>query len=1620
MIKILRLLLSGLALLVVASCGQDSSVDTASGGPDIGSALVPLPIEERRVAIVHSVTSRDQFYDPFDYDQLFASMQGQATQAGFPFDLLAEENLIDAGSLLQYDAILIPSMQYVQRDNRAAIVNALLQAQAAGVGLLTSGALMSADENGQYFTDSSSLREVVGLEVSRYLDGVSADVIVSSVDHPITDTYALDEVLTSYEQIWFGNFVPASGEQSTVFLQFDVNGDTYPGAQVVERAGRVLHYANEQIMADNQVIWKALQWLVYGDVAPVTLQMSRDDSIFIARNDMDQAMTAAELPLTEIPLLEMITDWKRDYNFVGSYYIDIGNNPLIGQYTDWSVSAPLYQQYIALGNEIGTHSWSHPHYTSTLTDEELEYEFNQSKQEISTQLGVPVIGGAVPGNPESLNVVENLNQWFTYFSGRAGKVGSGYPRAIGFLEPQHDMMYFSLNMSEDFRLIDIENRTPAQATAIWANEIDALSQHAQQPIFHWLWHDYGPTTGTTVIGTYSEEMFEDTIAYASSQGTEFTTLANLQSRIRTMKDAIYSVGSGVGIDVSIAAGDVSQFALKVAEGNRIESVSGWYAYDDDQVFLAEGGGNFQISVGDVPALVSRITKLPMRARLLSVSGDGNELNFSFSGKGDVNVTLSPGMTANSLVSGASSFTENGNQLVLSFATEAVHTVSINAASPINRVPVAEALELEAITAEPLAVLLLGADEDNDALSFSVLAQPANGTLSGTPPNLVYTSNVGFSGVDTFSYVASDGILDSAPVNAAVAVTLPRPANSSPVANRLVLATVVNQPVSFVLTGSDNENQALAFSLLAEPVNGAVSGTAPNLVYTPGTDFSGIDQIEFTVSDGSTTSEPASVVFNVEPQFAAGGGTVSNERNAVVVDGVFDEWAGATAFAVDPDDVTGTNNVIDWHEAWMGHDDSNFYIAYRLFDTVNLSWGHSVFMDTDTDDTTGFHGFAGEYSIGVDYAVEGDSLFRYTGLTQNAWSWSYVGSISSAVAGNQVELQLSRALIGNPNNVRLFFVGDSAAVNGTSIDFHPDDVTNSQAVLKQRRFSYSVDPNLNLENVAPVANAQEVNLVNNAELPVALTGSDLNSSDSLSYRVSVAPMHGVLTGVAPNLVYQADVGYVGTDEFFFIVNDGVLDSNAARVAFNVVAPSVANSTPVANAQSLSTPRDVPLVIELSGSDADGGALTYTLVTPPQQGLLSGTPPDLIYTADSAGTITTDSFTFKVNDRMDDSQVATVAIAISDQVSNTPPVANGQNLVVPFDTALGITLSGTDADNQNLTFAIQTQPLAGSLEGVAPDLTYVPFDGVSGADFFTFVVSDGVEDSQPASINIEVQPAPPVNLAPIANGLTLSTPFAMATAVTLTATDPEAAPLNYQVVTPPGSGTLTGTAPELIYTPNESFSGLDSFRFVASDGMLDSTEATVTINVGEAAGGAVSNSVTSITVDGVLTDWTGVTSFGLDPDDVTGPNNPLDWREVWVAHSATDLFIAYRNDQAFQLSWGHGIYIDTDGDPTTGFKGFAGELPVGADILIEVDDVYEYTGNGNNWSWGWKGSGVTAVNGDTAELGVPRALLGNPTDLQFYLRASNVPFGGTQLDHYPDAAVTVTAAPEDRRLSYTTVP
>ncbi len=254
----------------------------------------------------------------------------------------------------------------------------------------------------------------------------------------------------------------------------------------------------------------------------------------------------------------------------------------------------------------------------------------------------------------------------------------------------------------------------------------------------------------------------------------------------------------------------------------------------------------------------------------------------------------------------------------------------------------------------------------------------------------------------------------------------------------------------------------------------------------------------------------------------------------------------------------------------------------------------------------------------------------------------------------------------------------------------------------------------------------------------------------------------------------------------------------------------------------------------------------------------------------------------------------------------------------------------------------------------------------------------------------------NSPPVALAQTVTTDMNSQVSIVLAGTDLNGDALRYEIVDQPSNGTLTGTPPTVVYTPNAGHLGADKFAFTVSDGVSTSAAAEISVNTI----GMPGNNETTITVDGSLAEWAGVSSFGTDPVDATGNGDEIDWLQGWVAHDTDNFYFAYSNNKPVSVSWGFGIYIDTDNSASTGFQNFDGSYPLGADYLLEANELLRYTGSGNNWSWTVVASTNLQIGGKTAEIGVPRYLLGNPSRLSLFYVGENAAVNGTTVDYYPD--------------------
>jgi len=267
------------------------------------------------------------------------------------------------------------------------------------------------------------------------------------------------------------------------------------------------------------------------------------------------------------------------------------------------------------------------------------------------------------------------------------------------------------------------------------------------------------------------------------------------------------------------------------------------------------------------------------------------------------------------------------------------------------------------------------------------------------------------------------------------------------------------------------------------------------------------------------------------------------------------------------------------------------------------------------------------------------------------------------------------------------------------------------------------------NNPPVADGQAVVTDEDTQVAITLTASDVDG-DHLTYAVVTYPSHGTLSGMVPDVTYMADLDYHGFDNFTFQANDGQVDSNIATVSITVAS---VNDPPETEDQTVTAAEDTPIEIVLTASDVDGDPLTYNLVTEPSHGALSGTAPNLTYTPEPSFS-GMDSFTFVAYDGQVDSDVATVSITV--WLVNDPPEADYQAVVTDEDTPVAITLTGSDPDDDPLTFSVVMEPPDGTLSGSAPNLTYSPDPDYNGPDSFTFVANDGQVDSDIATVSITV--------------------------------------------------------------------------------------------------------------------------------------------------------------------------------------------------------------------------------------------------------------------------------------------
>ncbi len=763
------------------------------------------------------------------------------------------------------------------------------------------------------------------------------------------------------------------------------------------------------------------------------------------------------------------------------------------------------------------------------------------------------------------------------------------------------------------------------------------------------------------------------------------------------------------------------------------------------------------------------------------------------------------------------------------------------------------------------------DTDPDATDRGWLAPvlvsgPSHGAVTlNLDGSFSYTPTANYAGADSFTYMASDGLKQSAPVTVTLTVG---GQNTPPVAANGSASVAEDGAVSGKVSASDPDSAALTYVLVAAPTHGGLT-FQPNgdYVYTPGANFNGADSFTFKVNDGQSTSNIATVTLSVTavndaptaPDSSLSGSedtpitgqlpAFDQENNALTFsvvagpqhgvltlnpNGAYTytptaDYNGADSFTYQTNDGQLTSRVATVSLTLAAVNDAPTASvppgALNASQGVNLNLKGAGLAIGDVDAGSGPMSLTLQVGEGVLNASAGDSGAAVAGS----------GTTTLTLSGTLAQIN---ALLAAGGTSSLSFLDSAAAPSAStplSLTVHDNGSTGGGDL------SASVATTINVTiggNHAPTPVADTASITSGYSLnilPSALLANDSDSDgDPLTITGVANGPHGTVQLSGGVITYTPTAGYVGADSFTYTVDDGHPGGSATgtvNVTVTAGGAGVYNAgTAGADTLNLSARTAPQLVNGGDGNDTvTGGSGNDTINGANGNDVLQGGPG-----ADSlTGAAGADAFVFAKTDFTSPTYDVVIDFA-----------GAGNGAVAGDDV---IQLSGFSA-----TATLTQVAVSGSKH------TYEVTDGAFHGRFVVQYAGAAVLQAGDFVFVNGTGPATPVAAAD-SYSVAEDTPLSIAAAGVLgNDSNPGGGSLSAVLVSGPSHGSLSLAADGgFLYTPAADYFGSDSFTYGASAGGAQSAPATVTLTVtpvndapvvtGESATASTSGSVSFATAD-----------------------------------------------------------------------------------------------------------------------------------------------------------------------------
>jgi hypothetical protein len=677
--------------------------------------------------------------------------------------------------------------------------------------------------------------------------------------------------------------------------------------------------------------------------------------------------------------------------------------------------------------------------------------------------------------------------------------------------------------------------------------------------------------------------------------------------------------------------------------------------------------------------------------------------------------------------------------------------------PINDSPILDEISDQSIEENQISEVEFSAyDVDNDPLIYDYYISSGYGYVEIEDEILIVTPNQNWFGDLIVNFIVSDGEYYVQQEFEVEVIEIDDP----PVAFDISSTTSEDQSLSINLISSDpdTDSSELIYSIFTEPEHGDVTISGVVVEYIPESDYNGSDQFLFNVNDGTTLSDPATVSIDVVP--------INDPPTAENVEYTLSSEALEFDLNLSIDDIDGDNLEINFITQNYGS-----ATITTLFDGEIEDLGNNVFSYTPplgmvyfdfilykaTDgflesnvQTITFNLFGREMprdmapiAFDQDVSATEDQVAEVTLIgfdVLNAFSDDATFEITSEPVHGELSSIFTLLESGTNNLVQwsIEYTPDLNYFGEDSFSYKVINPDNSIPESEDGTIYISISPQNDAPQVfSTIFDQTLVEDSNGSQLSLDLFFIDVDN-DPLEYEILSTNNEVVDISVDNNILFIVPYEDQNSDPFSvsLTASDGELEVSQS---FHIEVLSV-NDPPVANSSNQTFDEDNSVVIVLSGEDLEYDPLSFIIYQYPENGEIS-LDVNLVTYEPHENYNGTDSFGFKTNDGEYNSDLAIVSLTIN-PINDAPILDDIENQSINEDDTYEFNISGSDVDQNELSYTAIIQDEVESYEVSGNTLTVIPLQNMNGEIEIYVEVSDGaLTDSKTFTLNIIPQPDAP---------------------------------------------------------------------------------------------------------------------------------------------------------------------------------------------------------------------------------------------------------------------------------------